>query len=223
MKKKVLILTKSQKHTAKCVVGIDIETNQLIRLITNKKDIYYSLSDEHLIYDNNTKVKLLDVAEIDFIGHRPTVHHPENWLINTNTKFNYIDNFKSNPELYAKCIKNNISKDKFIYINNNSYLTKDEFNQINKSIIICVVENINFFVVQYSAQKSKTKISFEFNDEYYNYLSYTSNYSDFKTHKKAIAVITLPDGNDKYCLENNRYYKFVAQIFPIPENNKFFE
>lgn len=214
MKKKILILTKSKKHNAKCVVGVDIETKELIRLITNDKNIHYSLSDEHLLYEDNTPVKLLDIAEVDFIGSKPSAHHPEDWLINPNKKFKYIDKFCL--EKYEDCISANITKDDFIYGNSSHFLTENEFNEGKKSIILAKIENIKFNLKQsqYST-KIIAKISFEYNNLLYQNFSFTSDYSDFKDCPCAIAVITLPDGSDNFCKEHNQFYKFVAQIYPI--------
>lgn len=214
MKKKILILTKSKKHNAKCVVGVDIETKELIRLITDDKNIHYSLSDEHLLYEDNTPVKLLDIAEVDFISSKPSARHPEDWLINTNKKFKYIDKFCL--EKYEDCVSANITKDDFIYGNSSHFLTENEFNKENKSIILAYIENIKFNLKQsqYST-KIIAKISFEYNNLLYQNFSFTSDYSNFKDCPCAIAVITLPDGSDNFCKEHNQFYKFVAQIYPI--------
>ena len=213
MKKQIIILTKSRKHTAKCVVGIDVINNELIRLVTEDESIHYSLTDEHLTYEDNSVVEIFDLVEVEFIKAKPNVHQPENWLIDTNKKFKRLASNIYNREIILSAIKQNLTNDEYIYYNTASYLTKNEFDTIKKSIILAIVEDVEFTFPYFNS----IKVSFNYNNKYYDKLSFTNDdrYYQYESYKKALAIITLPDGEDKFCKENGKYYKFVANLFPI--------
>ncbi|MBR5303955.1 MAG: hypothetical protein IKU37_03910 [Candidatus Gastranaerophilales bacterium] len=218
MKKRILILTQSFKHSARCVVGFDIDNNEFIRLVTLDEDIHFSLSAKHLIYSNNEKVKLLDIVEVDFIGKQYNLHQPENWIIDETKMFKKLDIPQNEKTNIFKQMRNFISNDECIYLNTNEFLTKEIYEKINKSIALYKIENVKFNIYQSSySLNPKVKVSFEYNNQQYNNFSFTSDYSDFKDCKKALAIVTLPDGSDEFCIKNDRYYKFVAQIFKLPD------
>ena len=206
-------MTKSKKHTAKCVVGIDVSNNELIRLVTENENIHYSLTDEHLTYEDNSSVEIFDLAEVEFINAKPNIHQPENWLIDTNKKFKRLASNIYNREIILSAIKQNLTNDEYIYYNTASYLTKNEFDTIKKSIILAIVEDVEFTFPYFNS----IKVSFNYNNKYYDKLSFTNDdrYYQYESYKKALAIITLPDGEDKFCKENGKYYKFVANLFPI--------
>lgn len=60
-----MILTKSSKHSDYCVAGIDCATGKFIRLISNNDDKEGALSGDHMHYDNDTEVQILDMARVD--------------------------------------------------------------------------------------------------------------------------------------------------------------
>lgn len=211
MKKQIIILTKSRKHTAKCVVGIDVINNELIRLVTEDESIHYSLTDEHLTYEDNSVVEIFDLVEVEFIKAKPNVHQPENWLIDTDKKFKKLEPNTYNREKFLSMIKQNLTNDEYIYCNTASFLTKNEFDTVKKSIILAVVEDVEF-TFSYS---NSIKVSFNYNNKYYDKLSFTKEYYQDKNCQKALAIITLPDGEDNFCKENEKYYKFVANLIPI--------
>ncbi len=216
MKKRILILTKSFKHNARCVVGFDIDNFELIRLVTSDKSIHFSLTTNHLKYNNNKTVNLLDIAEINFIGKQYNINQPENWIIDETKKFVKLDIEQNERINIFRQLKEFISNEDYIYLNTNEYLTKELYNKINKSISLHIIENIKFHIYQSAfSPNPRVKISFEYNGQQYDNFSFTSDDSDFKDCKKAIAIITLPDGNDEFCIKKEQYYKFVAQIYKL--------
>lgn len=218
MKKRILILTQSFKHSARCVVGFDIDNNEFIRLVTSDEKIHFSLHAKHLIYSNNKKVQLLDIVEVDFIGKQYNPRQPENWIIDETKTFKKLDIPKDEKINIFKQMINYISDDECIYLNTNEFLTKEIYEKNNKSIALYKIENVKFNIYQSSySLNPKVKISFEYNNQQYDNFSFTSDYSDFKDCKKALAVITLPDGSDEYCKKSEKYYKFVAQIYKLKD------
>ena len=77
MKKTVLILTKSAKTGGYCVAGIDVNTRQWIRLVTDNEEVHHSLTDENMVCSNGRVCDKLDVVEVDFIGNAPLPISPK--------------------------------------------------------------------------------------------------------------------------------------------------
>ena len=218
MKKRIIILTQSFKHSARCVVGFDIDSNEFIRLVTSDENIHFSISAKHLIYNNNERVQLLDIVEVDFIGKQYNLNQPENWIIDETKKFKKLDITEDEQINIFKQIKNYISGDEYIYLNTNEYLTKELYEKINKSIALYKIENVKFNIYQSQySPNPKVKLSFEYNNNQYNNFSFTSDISDFKDCNKALAIVTLPDGSDEFCIKNDKYYKFIAQIYKLQD------
>lgn len=213
MEKELLILTKSSKHHAYCVVGYDIKTKQLIRLTSSDEQSNNSLLRHHLTYNNGKEVECQDVVKVELLTKVPKEIHKEDWLINEDIKFTKVRNGNIN-ELNS-IIKVNSG---LIFENDKEYLTFEEAKRQNQSIIVAYVENIELYTVQnYDRSKLKTKVNFTYNNKQYNHFSVTDPkfYNKNQKYKKAIIVFSLPDSSDIWCIINNKFYKYVAKIFLI--------
>jgi len=80
MKKTIILLTKSYKPGGSCVAGIDIETNEWIRLVTETEDRSGSIPNSALIYENGEIADIYDIVSVDVKFKAPTKIQPENWL-----------------------------------------------------------------------------------------------------------------------------------------------
>lgn len=69
MEKRVIILTKSDKNGGYCVAGIDVNTGNFIRLVSEDENSNYALSDNDLIYDDErTYVEPMDIVNVQLKG-----------------------------------------------------------------------------------------------------------------------------------------------------------
>ena len=83
MEKKVIILTKSNKNGGYCVAGIDVNTGEFIRLVSEDNDSHYALSNSDLIYDDEkTYVEPMDIVIVQLKGKQNSWYQPENYIIN---------------------------------------------------------------------------------------------------------------------------------------------
>lgn len=80
MKKQVAILTKSFKHNNYCIAGIDCETGEWIRLVSNDKDTEGAALRKDVTYSDGTEVEVLDIVDVNLIQPIPTIAQSENWL-----------------------------------------------------------------------------------------------------------------------------------------------
>ncbi|HFI2472862.1 TPA: hypothetical protein ACGO11_001206 [Streptococcus suis] len=78
MERKIVILTKSEKHNAYCVAGRDIETDEWVRLV-NRDEV---MTDENLTTQEGYICKELDVVVVDCFDQPSNIEHqPENVYI----------------------------------------------------------------------------------------------------------------------------------------------
>ena len=87
MEKDIIILTKSSMYPGYCVTGIDLETNNIIRLTKGNGE---PLTDLNMQLLNGGSTKPLDLVRIDLIKPVPDEIQSENWLINTTKKWQKI-------------------------------------------------------------------------------------------------------------------------------------
>lgn len=87
---KVLILALSTKHSQYCVAGINIENNQLVRIISNNLATNGAISRAQLILTSNKMAKVLDIIEVPDTQHSPSHMQVENYLVSQNVRFDYV-------------------------------------------------------------------------------------------------------------------------------------
>ena len=205
MKRKIAILTKSSRHGHYCVVGYDIDNCELIRLVSSDIDSQGSVTKEHMRCSNGQMASVLDVVEVDIIQKVPTELHPEDLLFDEKTLWKNLGKYKISDlpqSIYCK--------DEFIFADTSVELTLDVAKQIKKSIIIVKVQNMSVY-----KNYSKTKAAFDYNGN--RYVTFSVTDEDFYSietlnYESAILIVTLP--NDKWSYNNNRFFKFIAKIYP---------
>lgn len=210
MEKEILILTKSAKHGAYCVVGYDVHENRLIRLTSSDKESKNSLLEKHLVYTNGEIVDCLDVVKVELIQAVPKEIHKEDWLINENKNFQKIR--KGSLNELKEIIYYNQG---YIFGNTEEYLNYNDTKKQEVSIIVALVDNVKIY-----KYFQKTKVNFIYNNQQYLRISVTDpnyfEYNDDIYYKKALIIFSLPDSSDIWCINNNKFYKYAAKILPIP-------
>lgn len=209
MEKNIVILAKSRKSSGFCVGGIDLQTNQFIRLVSEANDNRYnnSLADQDLLYSDGTQIKVLDIVKLKVDKSAPCEYQSENFV---------IDVFAPKTKLGVFSpvgLQQYLSDDDFIYFNNKSKLSKktEVDGIINKSIGVYKIEKLH----TYLNSNNKMRANFVYKNNVYENISVTDmNYSDKPTEiKEAIVVVTLAEpfsvGADVFC------YKILAHIFDI--------
>lgn len=94
MKKKVIVLTKSDKNGGYCVAGIDVDKGRLIRLVSEDKSTDYALTDDDITYQDGTVMKPMDMIEVKLVGKQHSQNQPENYTIDDLEYFKKIRKVK---------------------------------------------------------------------------------------------------------------------------------
>lgn len=87
MFKDIIIMTKSDKHGGCCVAGIDASNNNFVRLMSENKGTFGALNEDDMLYEDNSKAKILDIARIKILKDSPTPIQPENITIDTTCRW----------------------------------------------------------------------------------------------------------------------------------------
>jgi len=81
MEKEIIVLAKSWKRSGYCIAGIDTETGNWVRIITDDASIQHAVTEEDMRYENGTCPHVYDVVRIECIGHTPNHYQPENYTM----------------------------------------------------------------------------------------------------------------------------------------------
>lgn len=206
MDKEVVILTMSSKNKKYCVAGIDKSSGKWIRLISNDASSHGALSRNEVRYSNGMQCKPLDIAKVSIIEERPSDYQPENTLIDTQKRWRKID------ELTVDDLLKIYPPERHAYLlgNQYAYITEARIGAVGHSLIMVKVNNLTI----YRPYGFKIKAMFTYNGCEYEDISVTDpeyfENVEFK-YKTALLVMSLPE----FPFPENRYYKFIAKIFPL--------
>lgn len=215
MKRQIVLLTKSAKDKGYCVAGIDCETKKWVRLVTSENGNTGALSKADISYFSNGQewqFVPLDMVEVDTSDYFTKNSQTENCLLKG----------KISKPLRRYSINDFIcfysaQSPAYIYCNTREYLIKEEVRNIRYSLLFVKVQNLLI-----ESNGNKIKARFYYNNNFYNNFSVTDKkvYSEIldtqedKFYEESYIVVSLPalpwsdTGED-------RYYKFIAQIFEI--------
>lgn len=210
MRKTIIVLTKSFKHGNYCIAGIDINTGEWVRPVSNYQNIEGAVLIQDATYDNGNQVELFDVVTINFIGHYPKPCQRENYLYDSNKKWFYVRK-SSLQEVLSIINQSNIN---YIFENNSRALNDSEIT--GQSLMLVKIQNPAIWVKTF--ERKRLTISFTYNNNDYSFIS-VSDINLFNAYK------TYPDG--KYSLgmyryavfsltgryKDGNYYKMLAQLF----------
>lgn len=210
MKRKVAILTKSSKFKGYCVAGIDINTGEWVRFVSDNKQAHGALSTDDISYADRRICKPLDVVSVDVVGAAPLAHQPENYLVDSQAYW------RKTGECYLSEVLNVHPAEvrPYIYGNTSPFIDGEDIDNIDYSLTLVRVSSLTISQTINFNNQPKTKASFIYNGEWYNNMSVTDpDYYSVQSGTRfssAYLVISLPDTP----FPANCYYKFVAQIYP---------
>lgn len=212
MKKTVLILTKSAKTGGYCVAGIDVNTKQWVRLVTDNEEVHKSLTDDNMVCSNGKICDKLDVVEVDFIRNAPSPHQPENELINQTVPFRYLYSYRS-IEQALRHLNITPANPQYIYGNSSRRISGAEINSCRYSL--CLVKVHDLEIQNSAANGKRNKVGFGYQNSIYDQLSMTDRDYYFRSSPDSISeayiVVSIPTVPFEF---DNHYYKFVSAIYP---------
>ncbi len=211
MEKKIIILTKSKKHSGYCVAGIDYETGEWIRLVSSDSETEGAVPWEDLQYSNGETLEVYDIIICRLLRKYGTIVQPENCLYDETVKWEKVG--KSNLDEVIK-IHGYDSVD-YVFENEDTKLPADWIFGGNPSLCLLKVKDASIWVKTF--EDKKISLNFTYDDIQYKYMSISQ--IDLLNHYRNKTDASYPLGTvtvvfsltDKYYW-NGKYYKVVAQI-----------
>lgn len=205
MERNVVILTMSSKNNGYCVAGIDIKNGKWIRLVSDDVISHGALNKDDIKFKDGHFCAPLDIVKIPIIKELPHEYQPENVLIDRKEFWIKMETININSLLEIHPAE----RHNYLLGNQWSYITDKKIGSVGHSLVLVEVNDLS---IEHPSEKS-TKASFLYYGIKYSSISVTDPeyYAcNIKFIEKAILVISLPESPF-----NNKYYKFIAKIFPI--------
>ena len=212
MKKRIIILTKSIKHTGYCVAGIDCDTGEWIRLVSSDMETEGAVPKYFLYYSDGSMLDIYDIIECELKQPCPTNVQPENWLYDENVSWKKIG--KSSLEHVLGI--HGYDRPEYVFYDSQVSLPENWKFKGGGSICILNIEKACIWVKTFDG-KQTVSLNFTYNGYFYKYMrisqtdikDYYSNKSDGEYPIYANAIVFSL--TDRYYY-NGKYYKVVAQI-----------
>ncbi len=211
MEKKIIILTKSKKHSGYCVAGIDYETGEWIRLVSSDLETEGAVPWEDLQCSNGETLEVYDIIMCRLLRKCGTIVQPENCLYDETVKWKKVG--KSNLDEVIKI--HGYDSVEYVFENEDTKLPADWIFSGNPSLCLLKVKDASIWVKTF--EDKKISLNFTYDDIQYKYMSISQidllNYYRNKTDDSyPLGTVTVVFSlTDKYYW-NGKYYKVVAQI-----------
>ncbi|GAB1475496.1 hypothetical protein MASR2M70_03280 [Bacillota bacterium] len=220
MKKEIVLLTKSKKFGAYCIAGIDVLTNQWIRIVASGGGAIKKID---ACYENGDEAEILDIIEVEITGEDNIAFQPENYIMKARSKW-IKKGSASFDVIYQKAAKDANSNEKVFY--DLAYQIPGDFLKcLNRSEVysLMIIKIHNPYLILNKDNEGsipKGKLSFYYKGEHYNYFRITD--TDFlkswqnQDHMCSLygdyyIVISLGEESP----HDGRHYKLIAKIFSV--------
>ncbi len=209
MKQLLILITRSYKYGGYCVAGLDVKTKQWIRLVSSgdpagneiPKSIFEPFND-------------LDILEVETSKRAPSGCQTENYVLDPAVP----------PVRRGRLVRYELLSPSYLFHspnlfgNTRSYLSETEIAGQKLSIGLFKVEALCFNYALGDDGKMHYRADFTYRSARYSGLSVTDpvyRKDEFagQTVGHALLAVSLP----AIPYSNGRYYKFIAKIFPVSE------
>ncbi len=214
--RKLIILAASSKRNNYCVAGVDAETGEWIRPISDNPDLEEAVPLDDMKYPDGERMELLDIVEIKFSDRAASNPiQPENFFYNVKYFWQKVGRVTLQEVINLRGFD---ERDKIFYNNERSILGADvvKFGE-RESLLLLPVENL--FIAIEETDHKKFFADFDYRGrKFYRFsvgdIAVREKFADSRAGKyffkdKAAVVFSLT--NPYY--KNAVCYKMLAQIF----------
>ena len=214
--KNLIILAESAKFANYCVAGVDADTGEWIRPISEKPELEDAVPIDDLKYPDGSRIELLDVVEIKFSDRAAkNPIQPENFFYNQKYFWQKIGRVTLQEVIDERGFD---FRDEIFYNNNRSILGVDVIKfDVRESLLLLPVENLYISIEE--TDHKKFFADFKYRGE--NFLRFSvgdiavrNKFADngigkhfFKENATVVFSLTNPYRKNAEC------YKMLAQIF----------
>ncbi len=214
--RKLIILAASAKYNNYCVAGVDVNTGEWIRPISDNPDLEEAVPLEDMKYPDGERMELLDIVEIKFsdrAANNPI--QPENFFYNVKYYWQKVGRVTLQDVINLRGFD---LREKIFYNNERSIPGTDVVKFAEReSLLLLPVENL--FITVEETDHKKFHADFKYRDKKFYRFSVGdisvrekfSNNSAGKYFFKDKATVVFSITNPYY--KNAECYKMLAQIF----------
>ncbi len=211
MYKEIVVLAKSHKRNNYCIAGIDVNTGEWIRPVSDSLYLERAVLVDDAKYKTGEEVEILDVVRIKFLEYIPSEAQKENYLYDKDYCWQKIGSMNIEDVIDAW----GYDESEYIFGNTNKFINSDLLD--GKSLLLIKVDEPEIFVHQFP-EKRKPCFNFKYNGNNYRYIQIgdislykefsQKNVGSYSLGRCATAVFSL---TDRYT--DGRYYKMLATLF----------
>lgn len=215
------ILAASKKYNNYCIAGIDLETGDWIRLISDDNSIEHAVRQQDMKYSDGSYASVLDTIKVEIIKHKPNFYQPENYVFDKGYYW-----IKSGKMSVTEVIRKfGISENKYIFHNDDPYLTPKFLTELadgrKYSLIIVKPKNTYIRITQWEDKPKKARAIFDYNNDTYDLPITDILFSDSIT-TRSIGTYNYSDRDFVFVISlgapsphDDLHYKLIAQVLEI--------
>lgn len=92
MDKTIILLAASEKYRNYCIAGIDRESGEWVRIISEDNDIRNAVTENDMRYEDGTLPQIFDIIQIQCKRYEPNFYQPENFVFDNSYYWTKIGN-----------------------------------------------------------------------------------------------------------------------------------
>lgn len=219
MFKDIILLTTSKKYGNYCIAGVEKNTGNWVRIVSEDAKIYHAVTLRNMIYKDGSLPKVMDIIRIKCKYHKPNKHQPENHVLDSKLYWRKLGVARIEDLLRIHPIENK----PFLLYDTNRFVDGAYINRLKDqdkySLILIAPKDVSVHIRLWPDGK-KITMSFDYNGNRYWYISIT----DIEFLKQ---YLRYPEGNYNYknkCLlvislgdmfKDKKHYKLIAKVLVI--------
>jgi len=216
MYKEITLLTKSRKKDNYCIAGIETETGNWIRIISEDAKMQYAVSPNDMQYEDGSMPEILNIIKIKCKRYNPSIHQPENFVLDDTAYWEKIGEASIKELLELHPCENK----SFLFYDTDKRIDAALIHTINEkdkySLILIAPKDVCIHVKEWDNDKQVT-LSFNYSGNRYWYIRITDT-------KFENMYLKYPEGNYSFmedCLlvisladvhKDGKHYKLIAQV-----------
>jgi hypothetical protein len=169
VEKRIVCLANSWKNHGRCVAGIELDSGEWIRPVNSGGG---KLLKTQIKNQFGAQPKVLDIINIPVMKEDPLYYQPENYIIDTDKKWQFTGRFKFKDLSNLSCSGNNICLDCDFFNDNRKSIPSDELNISNCKHSLSLIKPQDLKIEKFDRsqwnQKPQIKANFLFGEKYYN-------------------------------------------------------
>lgn len=219
MYKEIILLTSSKKRGNYCIAGVEKQTGNWVRIISEDDTIQHAVTDKDMKYEDGNMPQVMDIIKIKCKAHSPNYYQPENYIFDN--KFYWGRMGKATIE---ELLTIRPSESKSLLFYDTGARVEEDYvkgidNEEKYSLILISPEDV-CIDVKHWPERIQVTMSFNYNGNRYKYIPITDGQflniyqqypeGNYNYQEDCLLVMSLGDLHT-----DKKHYKLIAKILNI--------